>query len=927
MTISGSGLQDSGLDRALQVALKAELDTRLESGELWTGELAQFPDPVPRVKLVRRPWQREIDERRQPPATRSPGSGKSPKAPEERIVASEDEELVPASGPAELDRCIPGVPPRTPTEYDEALARNFPDQSDPKKAAKQAYMRWRPERVGIVMVHGIGPQLAGQTLLDWTRPIIELLKDAPKADGRLEAPPASARDIKDPVAKANIDFSGETFPVIQVRIPRRKDVADDDPRGQERTWVFTEAWWAQEVRAPSLSTMISWLGEQGGVGRIVQGIQENTLGPGLGAFIGRISLQPIVSVVTSFFLLLFVLLLGLARIIPFGPLRDAVVLRLAASFLTDWFGGARTLLRDAGQSANVRNRLVMTIKALRAYGCRDVVIVAHSGGTMVSLMTLTDPAFPNLRVQKLITIGEALNLGWRLNAEDPDADPPSPPIGDRMAADMGKLQPDLQWRDFWATHDPAPSGRPQLPQNYGPIVFPRFTAERVYNRMAILDDHGGYWDNDEHFVMPLIREIDVPTGDRGASRFYGDAEESYVRSRRKERVGLLALWRRALLSLPTVAILAAATVSAPGFVAIAGAFALQVFGLIPGNELVADVADSIVRFFRELSLENVPLIPEAFQVPSLLVPLQTLGTWALEAILIVLLLFALLPGRVDRLWINAQRGSRPRFILLALDFAVGVGVFAMVATAFALLSRAEQVQILQAISLGSVLFLLLVGAIVGLVGWVGPKARKWLGPKVPSAPAWVPRWMQIHDRPARAARNTGIAVSAIALGAILVAILVIVLGVALVIIDGSEGHAEAQKFVIGAIAILFVFSLIGRLGNWRWNVWDVRERRKLRQKPTKPPPRLWPYLMGSFLTVIVFAATSVVALGADGSTWLGVNRDTWLVGIAIAIVLVVIISLAKDIVDNDIAVETSASTGPGQPAAVTVDKPPPGPGS
>ena len=95
-------------------------------------------------------------------------------------------------------------------------------------------------------------------------------------------------------------------------------------------------------------------------------------------------------------LLLFVTLLGIAKLIPFGPLRDAVVLRLAASFLTDWFGGARTLLRDPSQSANVRHRLVMTVKALRAYGCRNVVIVAHSGGTMVSLVTLTDPAFANL---------------------------------------------------------------------------------------------------------------------------------------------------------------------------------------------------------------------------------------------------------------------------------------------------------------------------------------------------------------------------------------------------------------------------------------------------------------------------------------------------------------------------------------------------
>src|SRR4029453_295575 len=62
-----------------------------------------------------------------------------------------------------------------------------------------------------------------------------------------------------------------------------------------------------------------------------------------------------------------------------------------------------------------------------AYGCRDVVIIAHSGGTMVSLTTLTDPAFAGLRVEKLITIGEALNLGWRVHHPNPPPPPPPPP--------------------------------------------------------------------------------------------------------------------------------------------------------------------------------------------------------------------------------------------------------------------------------------------------------------------------------------------------------------------------------------------------------------------------------------------------------------------------------------------------------------------
>ena len=67
MTVSGSGLQDSGIDRALQVALEAELDGEITSGELWPGEREQFPEPIPAVDADR-PWQMPIRAPRGPTA-------------------------------------------------------------------------------------------------------------------------------------------------------------------------------------------------------------------------------------------------------------------------------------------------------------------------------------------------------------------------------------------------------------------------------------------------------------------------------------------------------------------------------------------------------------------------------------------------------------------------------------------------------------------------------------------------------------------------------------------------------------------------------------------------------------------------------------------------------------------------------------------
>jgi hypothetical protein len=434
--------------------------------------------------------------------------------------------------------------------------------------------------------------------------------------------------------------------------------------------------------------------------------------------------------------------------------------------------------------------------------------------------------------------------------------------------------------------------------------------------MSLLEDHGGYWDNDEHFVIPLLRELDVPTGDRGASRFYSDGAESYLRSRRKERVGLLALWRRALLSLPLVAIVAAATVSAPGFVPTLGAFALQLFGLIPGNEIVRQAADAFVNWIAGLSTEGVPLIPNALQFESLLTPLYQLGTWALEAILIALLANALLPGQIDRLWSNSERGAGPRFILLVVDYAVGIGAFAMVVAGFFILLTAEQrAAIWQGLSLGPFILLIAAGLFAAAVSGAGRAARGFLR-GTPLGRGGL----------ARVTRSVGIFVSAAFLGLVLIGTLLITLSIVLVIIDSGHGHLANHQFVIGAIAVLVVFNLLARLGTWRWDVWDVRERRGLRRAPTTSPVRTWPYVLGFILTLLVFAATSIVALGADGSSWWGLSRDAWLVATVGTVVAIVLFSLAKDIVDSDIETDgggpAAGAASSDAPSIITTNEPP-----
>ena len=74
--------------------------------------------------------------------------------------------------------------------------------------------------------------------------------------------------------------------------------------------------------------------------------------------------------------------------IPIGAIRKRVEIAMADMFIVEWFGDLPVILDDQSQSAAIRTRLVERVQWLHERGCQDVVLVAHSGGTIVSFATL-----------------------------------------------------------------------------------------------------------------------------------------------------------------------------------------------------------------------------------------------------------------------------------------------------------------------------------------------------------------------------------------------------------------------------------------------------------------------------------------------------------------------------------------------------------
>jgi hypothetical protein len=470
-------------------------------------------------------------------------------------------------------------------------------------------------RTGVVFVHGIGTQPACETFLQWSGSIVDLLADWRVSHGFAQ----------DPVVRCDYDLSGARLPILELDVPEYDGHA-------AQSWVFTEAWWAATTLSPGLGSMTAYV--RRALPGIMAGIREsyrqradlwaerqgqarayatNTNGYAhSGLVLGAVSARRTdwIDVLDRIQKELTILAFGPAlimgrvvlmvyapfRSIPIGAIQNFAALKSADNFLTRWFGELPDIISDPVQSANVRSRLVAAIKGLQAEGCGRIVVVAHSGGAIVSYTTLCDPAFMDTAVDKLITLGEGLALAWRIENAPEGLEP-----GSRLLGDLSKLRPNLRWADFWATYDPAPAGPIKPPPGAG-------IADRSHsttNRMSILEDHGSYWDNDEEFLIPLIQHIDAPTGAPEDSRFFRDDSLATVRlAWRRRRVAVLALWRwvatlGALIPIAVttvVSLLGAAGVSVlagrPGPERLGADFA-GLWARIPGHEIIAGPLDGI----------------------------------------------------------------------------------------------------------------------------------------------------------------------------------------------------------------------------------------------------------------------------------------------------------------------------------------------
>ena len=407
-------------------------------------------------------------------------------------------------------------------------------------------------RTGVVFVHGIGDQKQSATLREQGGPLLDWVWGWHTARGIRADDALIPRWSKLSYA---VDLEGPAR--FTLRLPPY--AAGTEQRWPSREWVVAEGWWARRLEPPSATTMLGW-----GLrilGQFWESMTDEALGrthlgrgpraSGSAGALGRVMelfgngflIATYVLLSTLSFPLVFALLL-IAQI-PIPSFQRFVLLELVRPLLVDRIGDFWIYLHDYPQAMHIRRAVEEAIDFLAAReGCTDIVVVAHSQGTVVTYDALTSAGVEHIdKVRTLITVGAALNRAWTLERD--------------VKILQGALPAHIRWVDIRASYDPVPGE--QLTR-FGD----RAHNVEITNAMNVLTDHDDYWRNPEEFLARVAQEIDVAQtpaaaddpAKHEASRFWpGEARHRQFLERRTDRTYALVFWRIAAFVLLGAALL------------------------------------------------------------------------------------------------------------------------------------------------------------------------------------------------------------------------------------------------------------------------------------------------------------------------------------------------------------------------------------
>jgi hypothetical protein len=305
---------------------------------------------------------------------------------------------------------------------------------------------------------------------------------------------------------------------------------------------------------------------------------------------------------------------------------------------------------------------------------------------------------------------------------------------------------------------------------------------------------------------------------------------------------MLSLWRQLCLVAPSAAVVSAFAVGS-AFIHRASDAVAAAWSAVPGSDIVSDPIDTL----RGLGIAD--------SLPGLV--LAEAGVWVVAALIGLLTIFALIapperpvPWAVGPLpWLSSVLRLLPWAVGLPIAAAVLVEALQFIGGATA--SGAEIGRLVGAIVAGVIALAVLVIAVFG-------------------APDVDRRWAIVRD-------------AAELPFTILVMTLVTLLALAPIV--SMIAFEDVGRTVLGSAAVLLAFQVLGRIGVWRWNVWDGRERIAARTAGSYPSLRrvvvqivlLVAVVVCLFVAVVTDSEALVLVAAAGGAiaVLLGISVDVF----------------------------------------------------
>lgn len=542
----------------------------------------------------------------------------------------------------------------------------------------------RPERVGVMFVHGSGRQAQSSTLRAWAEPLIAWLtlwhSDADRRAG--------LGDERVRISVSRLSYGNDLAPGepahLRIAIPAYADAAGPRRRAWGAAeWVLAEGWSASRIDAPELGRIALWSARiylrvllrlisaiSRRVAERIQARVPDTLRLRVGdavhrgtqdlerkgarEWLDRIGLVVLAvgyALAAAVGYVFLVLPLALIAQVPIGLVRELALVNGLRRFLLESIGDFYTYLYDEIQALHIRHAILRTIGWLDEQGCDRICVVAHSHGAVVAYDALTQtdraprPAEGVAKVTKLITLGEALNNAIDLRPEGLS----------RLDFASRGLGAGVRWVDLWSIFDPVPGAA---------VTIPGGISVEVTNRMDVLVDHHVYLEN-EQVLSRLVQEIDAPAAPDGSRFRLGDAAARD--QARIDRVGTLFIWRLAGMGIVAAAVAGRAIVGGVDAIARDGSAILGLAGRIPVVGEIAELIASVPWTERAVALFLALLAYLALYQVAYLIALQLWRRWDDRARAAAARVAYRPAGVRERLWVGLATAAA---LLAYLDAAV-----------------------------------------------------------------------------------------------------------------------------------------------------------------------------------------------------------------------------------------------------------------